>query len=448
MDHQAQQQQQWTMSAQPQPHQPSTWSASSQTYHQPTSVEEIRTLWIGDLQLWIDESYLHNCFTHTGEVLSIKIIRNKITGQPEGYGFVEFVTHAAAERILQTFNGTQMPGTEQTFRLNWASFGIGERRTDAGPEHSIFVGDLAPDVTDYLLQETFRVQYPSVRGAKVVTDPNTGRSKGYGFVKFSDETERNRAMTEMSGVYCSTRPMRISAATPKKTSGFQQQYPAAKAVYPTTVYTAPAQQAFPPADSDINNTTIFVGGLDPNVMEEELRQIFAQFGELVYVKIPLGKGCGFVQFGTRASAEEAIQRLHGTMIGQQIVRLSWGRSPTTKQDQPGVWGQQMDPSQWSSAYYGYGQGYDAYAYGAAQDPSLYAYGAYAGYGQYPQQADGVQEVAAMAGAAPAVEQREELYDPLATPDVDKLNASYLAIHGRAMVGRPLWLRTSELPQQV
>jgi len=33
----------------------------------------------------------------------------------------------------------------------------------------------------------------------------------------------------------------------------------------------------------------------------------------------------------RASAEEAIQRMHGTMIGQQIVRLSWGRSPASKQ---------------------------------------------------------------------------------------------------------------------
>jgi len=44
----------------------------------------------------------------------------------------------------------------------------------------------------------------------------------------------------------------------------------------------------------------------------------------------------------------------------------------------------MDPGQWS-AYYGYGQGYDAYAYGAVQDPSLYAYSPYAGYAQYPQQ---------------------------------------------------------------
>lgn len=35
------------------------------------------------------------------------------------------------------------------------------------------------------------------------------------------------------------------------------------------------------------------------------------------------------------------------------------------------------------------------------------------------QAEGVQDMAAMAGAVSAVEQRDELYDPLATPDVDR-----------------------------
>jgi hypothetical protein len=50
------------------------------------------------------------------------------------------------------------------------------------------------------------------------------------------------------------------------------------------------------------------------------------------------------------------------------------------QDPSAVWSQQADPNQWASSYYGYG--YDAYGY--AQDPA-YAYSAYAGYGQYPQQ---------------------------------------------------------------
>lgn len=44
---------------------------------------------------------------------------------------------------------------------------------------------------------------------------------------------------------------------------------------------------------------IFVGGLDPNVTDDILRQVFGQYGEIVYVKIPVGKRCGFVQFSNR-----------------------------------------------------------------------------------------------------------------------------------------------------
>lgn len=44
---------------------------------------------------------------------------------------------------------------------------------------------------------------------------------------------------------------------------------------------------------------IFVGGLDSNVTEEVLRQVFSPYGELVHVKIPVGKHCGFVQFANR-----------------------------------------------------------------------------------------------------------------------------------------------------
>ncbi|KAJ8622009.1 hypothetical protein MRB53_030538 [Persea americana] len=302
----------------------------------PTSVDEIRTLWIGDLQYWMEENYIHSCFAQSGEVLSVKVIRNKQTGQTEGYGFIEFANRAAAERTLQAYNGTLMPNSEQTFRLNWASFGSGDKRSDDGPDFPIFVGDLASDVTDYMLQETFRSHYPSVKGAKVVTDRATGRSKGYGFVRFGDESEQLRAMTEMNGVFCSTRPMRIGPATTKKSVGSQQQYPA-KASYQSTQ----AAQS----ENDPNNTTIFVGGLDSNVTDDTLRQVFSQFGELIHVKIPVGKRCGFVQFANRACAEEALLMLNGTQLGGQAIRLSWGRSPSNKQPQP-------DPNQWNGGYYG------------------------------------------------------------------------------------------------
>lgn len=155
------------------------------------------------------------------QVVSAKVIRNKQTGLSEGYGFIEFSTRAAAERILQAVNGTPMPSAEQNFRLNWATLGAGEKRQDDGPDYTIFVGDLAADVTDYLLQETFKSIYPSVKGAKVVTDRTTGRSKGYGFVRFGEESEQLRAMTEMNGYTITSRPMRIGPAANKKPLGNQ-----------------------------------------------------------------------------------------------------------------------------------------------------------------------------------------------------------------------------------
>uniref|UniRef100_A0A6N2MKC1 Uroporphyrinogen-III synthase n=1 Tax=Salix viminalis TaxID=40686 RepID=A0A6N2MKC1_SALVM len=335
---------------------------------------ENKSIWIGDLHHWMDENYLHSCFVSTGEIASIKVIRNKQTGLSEGYGFVEFFTHATAEKVLQNYGGILMPNTEQPFRLNWASFSTGDKRSDNAPDLSIFVGDLAADVTDSLLQETFFSKYPSVKAAKVVFDANTGRSKGYGFVRFGDDGERTQAMTEMNGVYCSSRPMRIGAATPRKSSGYQQQ-----GGYASNGASAQGFQS----DGDSNNTTIFVGGLDPNVTDEDLKQPFSQYGEIVSVKIPVGKGCGFVQFANRNNAEEALQKLNGTVIGKQTVRLSWGRNPANKQFRADF------GSPWNGAYYG-GQVYDGYGYALPppHDPSMYAaaYGAYPIYGSHQQQA--------------------------------------------------------------
>ncbi|OMO99058.1 hypothetical protein COLO4_13533 [Corchorus olitorius] len=53
-----------------------------------------------------------------------------------------------------------------------------------------------------------------------------------------------------------------------------------------------------PGENDLNNTIIFVGGLDPSDSEDQLKQMFSQLGE-VHVKIPNNKNCGFVQYANR-----------------------------------------------------------------------------------------------------------------------------------------------------
>lgn len=60
-----------------------------------------------------------------------------------------------------------------------------------------------------------------------------------------------------------------------------------------------ANNSIPHCSLSFITLQIFVGGLDADVTEEDLMQPFSQFGEVVSVKIPVGKGCGFVQFANR-----------------------------------------------------------------------------------------------------------------------------------------------------
>ena len=61
------------------------------------------------------------------------------------------------------------------------------------------MGDLDLSVTEEILKEYFCKYYNSVIGVKVIIDPINKNSKGYGFVKFSEQSEANRALTEMNG---------------------------------------------------------------------------------------------------------------------------------------------------------------------------------------------------------------------------------------------------------
>lgn len=320
---------------------------ASQVYGQPQASMGLTdpqktTLWMGELEPYMDENWIKQIWYSLGENVQVKMIRDKYSGQNAGYCFVDFGNNASAIKALTNLQGSFIPGTNRPFRLNWASGGgMNERgRDDRTPEFSVFVGDLGSEVTDQVLYAAFQGRFMSLKSAKVVTDPATGGSRGYGFVRFHDETDQNRALTEMQGVYCGTRPMRISMATPKNKmsqmnapmggmvggtgmGGNQPYYPQAG---PIAVPQGVPLNQF----TDPNNTTVFVGGLSGLTHEDELRSYFSPFGEVTYVKIPPGKGCGFVQYMHRQSAEMAIAQLNGVQIGNSRVRLSWGRAQTDK----------------------------------------------------------------------------------------------------------------------
>ena len=89
------------------------------------SGEQPRTLWIGDLGYWMDETFLYNLFVATGAVTSVKIIRSKTTNVSEGYGFIEFTSHEAAAQVLAAFLdmccGCRLRGARYSNHASWTT---------------------------------------------------------------------------------------------------------------------------------------------------------------------------------------------------------------------------------------------------------------------------------------------------------------------------------------
>ncbi|CAE7226116.1 RBP45, partial [Symbiodinium natans] len=76
-----------------------------------------RTLWVGDVEPWMDERYLSSCFEGTGEVKNIKISR-RVTGR--SCAFLEFARHEDGAALLASTGGPFRCAQGHSFRLNWA----------------------------------------------------------------------------------------------------------------------------------------------------------------------------------------------------------------------------------------------------------------------------------------------------------------------------------------
>ena len=77
----------------------------------------------------------------------------------------------------------------------------------------LYVGNLPFNATDESIQEMF-AQAGSVQSAKIITDRDTGRSKGFGFVEMSSDQEAAGAIQMFNGVDYGGRNMTVAEARP------------------------------------------------------------------------------------------------------------------------------------------------------------------------------------------------------------------------------------------
>lgn len=154
-----------------------------------------------------------NAMKMSGEenVMSVKVMKNKNNGA--GYGFINFPNDQMALMAMHRLNGKMIPNSRPParYKLNHGS----NRNIPGEKNHSIWVGDLSPEIDDLQLYKFFSARFQTIVSAKIILD-ESGSSKGFGFIRFGNETEQQAALTTMQGIAgLGDKPIKVSIAMQK-----------------------------------------------------------------------------------------------------------------------------------------------------------------------------------------------------------------------------------------
>ncbi|CAF0888660.1 unnamed protein product [Rotaria sordida] len=181
-----------------------------------------------------------------------------------------------------TYNGSSMQQRRQN------NNGVDNATNDSVNKRKVFVGGLSPDTKMEHLREYFS-KFGSVESATVKYD-KSGRSKGFGFVLFEDPDTPNKVYSQDVHIIQGKR-------VDTKSAHRRDQALARK---------------------------VFVGGLDTEITDAELREYFSQFGMIAQIEAPIDKikqkrrpFC-FILFENEQSAEEVLKQPRHTLAGKSI----------------------------------------------------------------------------------------------------------------------------------
>ncbi|RDY12673.1 Flowering time control protein FPA, partial [Mucuna pruriens] len=167
----------------------------------------------------------------------------------------------------------------------------------SSPSNNLWVGNLAPDVTDSDLMELF-AKY----GALDSVTSYSARS--YAFVFFKRVEDAKAAKNALQGISLRGSSLKIEFARPAKAC-----------------------------------KQLWVGGISPAVTKEELEAEFRKFGKIEDFKFFRDRNTACVEFFNLEDATQAMKIMNGKRIGGEHIRVDFLRSQSTKKDQLPDYGQ-------------------------------------------------------------------------------------------------------------
>ncbi|SAL97751.1 hypothetical protein [Absidia glauca] len=310
----------------------------------PTSETSANAIYVGNLDQRVTETMLQEIFATIGVVVLVKVAG-------VNYGFVEYSDRRAAEQAIQDMNGRKI--FNHGIKVNWALPGSSAKE-DISSHFHVFIGDLAPEITDEMLVKAFSA-FGTMSDAHIMWDPVSGKSRGFGFAAFRDKSDAEQAIATMNGEWLGSRAIRCNWATQKGQTATPPPQPGQQLPYEIAVHQTPAYV-----------TSVYVGNLQPETTQNDLLPPFQRFGFVQDIRLQADRGFAFVKMDTHENAANALVQLQNVTINGRPAKLSWGkdRPPTGWQSHGGGGFQQQQQHQ-QNWHHGNGGG-QMYGRGAGQ----------------------------------------------------------------------------------
>lgn len=208
---------------------------------------------------------LEKLFSDCGPIIQCRILKDDITHENKGVGFVLFDLHEHAEKAIEMFNGHMLSGSSEPLSVKFAednakklkvpptattnrvinpiratttaisgggpvrpnnmqnkyrynpmtgSLQYGAGSLTVGEGHTLFVYNIGIDTDEKSLWQLFS-QYGTIQKVNIIRDSGSGASKGFGFVTMVNYDEAAWAIENLNGFRYAGRPLQVSFKTQK-----------------------------------------------------------------------------------------------------------------------------------------------------------------------------------------------------------------------------------------
>ncbi|CAL9753932.1 unnamed protein product [Musa acuminata subsp. burmannicoides] len=249
------------------------------------------SLYVGDLDLAVNEGQLYDLFSQIAPVTSVRVCRDQIRNVSLGYAYVNFHSLQDATRARDVLNFTPLNG--KLIRIMFSNRDPSIRKNGVG---NVFIKNLDKTIDNKSLHDIF-VAFGTVLSCKVATGI-TGQSKGYGFVQFENEESAERAISRLNGMLINDKPVHVGHFVRR-------------------------QERHQP-DGPPKFTNVYIKNLPEPYTDEDLKSYFGVCGNItsgVVMKDVNGKsrGFGFVNFEMPEAAAAAIEKFNGTALFDKVL---------------------------------------------------------------------------------------------------------------------------------